>query len=305
MAIQKEIWLQSIEDNLYKGLEAIIAVSRDDSAFVNNKTIHIPSSGTAPTISKGNAVYPASISERTDQEVTYNLTNYEIGPLRLGWVDQLQLSYDKTSSIANDFMGNLSDRMAKEFMAAWYYKATASMVSTSGTATTFNWLGGASTGALKHLTGANVREAAMILDKQIIPSGDRYLLLDPDMFWQLMADLDYQAARLGVFAGLPTAPGPVYGFTVIQMPYVAAVNNTNDIILPNALNGSFTYAANDRPIGLAVHKSALSMAITPVEGFVSDKDPSYFGDILSASIYGGAKYRRYDGKGVVSIKGVA
>lgn len=303
MAIQKEVWLQSIEDNLYKGLEAIIAVSRDDSAFVNNKTIHIPSSGTAPVISKGNAVYPAAITERTDQEVTYNLTNYEIGPLRLGWADQLQLSYDKTTSIASDFMGNISDRMAKEFMAAWYYKATASLVSTSGTATSFNWLGGASTGALKHITGKDVRKAAMILDKQIIPSGDRYLLLDPDMFYQLLGDLDYQANRLGVFAGLPTIPGPVYGFTVIQMPYVAAINNTQDIILPNAVNGSFTYAATDRPIGLAVHKSALSMAITPVEGFVDDKSPAYFGDVLSASIFGGAKYRRFDGKGSVAIRG--
>ena len=301
MAIQKEIWLQSIEDNLYKGLEAIIAVSRDDSAFVNNKTIHIPSSGTAPTISKGNTVYPASISERTDQEITYDLSNYEIGPLRLGWADQLQLSYDKTLSIANDFMGNLSDRMAKEFMAAWYYKATASLVETSGTATTTNWLSGG-TGALQHLTGADVRSAAMILDKQIIPSGDRYLLLDPDMFWQLMGDLDYQAARLGVFAGLPTAPGPVYGFTVIQMPYVAAVDTSDVIKTPSAADGSFTYTTTDRPIGLAVHKSALSFAITPVEGFVMDKDPAYFGDVLSASIYGGAKYRRYDGKGSVAIR---
>jgi hypothetical protein len=302
MAIQKEIWLQAIEDNLYKGLEAIISVSRDDSSFVNNKTIHIPSAGTAPTISSGNSTYPVAITERTDNDLSYDLTNYEIGPLRLGWADQLQLSYDKTLSIANDFLGNLSDRMAKEFMAKWYYKASGSLVATTGTSTTTNWLGGSAAGALKHLTGADVRNAAKILDRQVIPSGDRYLLLDPDMFWQLMADLDYQAARLGVFAGLPTAPGPVYGFTVIQMPYVAAVNTSDVIITPAAADGSFTYASTDRPIGLAVHKGSLSMAITSVEGFVEEKAPSYFGDVLSASIYGGASYRRYDGKGVVAIR---
>lgn len=302
MAIQKEFWVPAIEENLNKGLEAIRMVSVDDSPFSNGSTIHIPSAGTSATVSKGNSTYPVAITERTDQEISYTMSNYEIGPVRLGWADALQLSYDKLSSITNDFMGNLSYRMAIEFMAAWYYKATGSLVATSGTSTTTNWLGGSASGSLKHITGADVRNAASILDKQLVPQADRYLLLDYAMFWQLLGDLSYNADRVEVQAGLPTTVLPIHGFTVIQMPYVASVNTSDVIKTPAAADGSFTFASTDRPIGLAVQKSCLSMATTPIKAFDGMDKPEYFGDVLSASVRAGAKYRRYDGKGTVAIR---
>ena len=95
MAIQKEVWIPAIEENIYKGLEIISNVCTDDSTYVGNKTVHIPNAGTAPTVSRGNTTYPVAITERTDSDVNYNLTNFEIGPVRLGWADSLQLSYEK------------------------------------------------------------------------------------------------------------------------------------------------------------------------------------------------------------------
>lgn len=302
MAVQKENWIPAIEENLYKGLEAIKMVSTDDSAFRNGSTIHIPSAGTSAVVTKGNSTYPVSITERTDQEISYTLSNYEIGPVRLGWADKIQLSYDKVMSVTNDFMGNLSNRIAIELMAAWYYKATASLVPTTGTSTTTNWLGGSATGALKNIIGADVRSAAAILDKQLVPSNDRFLLLDYNMFWQLLGDLSYNADRVEIVAGLPMTMIPIYGFKVIQMPYVASVTTSDVIKTPSTTDGSFTFASGDRPIGLAVQKSCLSMALTDVEGFDGANRPEYFGDVLSASLFGGGKYRRYDGKGSVAIR---
>jgi len=305
MAIQKEVWLPAIEENLYKGIEVIENVATDDSTYVNNKTVHIPNAGAAPTVSRGNSTYPAAIVERTDTDVDYTLTNFEIGPVRLGWADGLQLSYNKVQSITNDFMGNLSETIRNYFLSQWYSYDASTIIDTTGTATTTNWLGGSATGSLKHLIGADVIKAARIMDQMKMPAGDRYLLVDPVQWWQLIQDFGYNAARVGVTGGFPSTIEPMFGFTVIQIPFVAAVdaNTGGTVIVPTAADGSFTFAAANRPIALAIQKSAVSWAKTNVETWTA-QGGGMFGESLEASLYGGSKYRRTDKKGIVAIRSV-
>jgi hypothetical protein len=308
MAVQKQVWLPAIQENLYKGFEVLRSVASDDSAYVNNITVHVPNAGAAPTVTRGNSTYPVAITERADADVDYNLTNFEIGPVRLGWADGLQLSYNKVQSITSDFMGNMSEHMQKYICSQWYTYDASTIVSTTATATALNWLGGAATGDLRVLKGADVRKAAEILDRQKFPSNDRYLLLDYKMYWQLLADVSYNTNRIEVLGGFQSAIDNIYGFKVIQLPYVAAVSANSGAVTtytPNALDGSFTYVAASRPIGLAFHKSAVSFAWTAPKPFSLDGDPTMFGDILSASVYGGGKYRRSSANGVVAIRATA
>jgi len=311
MAIQTEIWLNSIQENLYKGFELLTETMSNDSTFVANKTVHVPNAAAAPNVSRGNSTYPVAITERNDTDLTYNLTNFEIGPVRLGWADGKQLSYDKVASVTNDFMGNLSENMKNYLLSQiWTHNSGNAdrLVSTTGTSTTTNWLGGTASGSLKHLLGADVRNAAKILDKEKFPSNDRYMLLDYEMFWQLLGDLSYNANRLQVVNGLTSTIDPIYGFKVIQLPFVGAVTvntGTAETIAPTAADGSFSFTTNNRPIGLAFHKSAASFAWTAPYMMTSEDDPTMFGDVMSATVYGGGKYRRTDGKGVVAIRATA
>jgi hypothetical protein len=302
MAVQKEVWIPAIEENLYKGIELIAQVATDDSQYVNNKIVHIPNAGAAPNVTRGNSSYPVVVTERDDTDVDYTLANFEIGPVRLGWADQKQLSYDKVKSITNDFMGNMNEGLKNYFLSQFYSYAADTIVATDATTTVTNWLSGSAN--LKTLRGRNIRTAAKILDRMKVPAGDRYLLLDYEMFWQLIGDVSYNNARLEVLAGFPATIDNIYGFKVIQLPFVAAqASNTSGAVLtPNGSNGQFTYDANSRPLGLAFHKSFVSWAKTGVEGFVQNSDPTMFGDVLSASVWGGAKYRRTDKAGVVAIR---
>ena len=302
MAVQKEVWIPAIEENLYKGIEVIAAVATDDSSYVNNKTVHIPNAGAAPSVSRGNSTYPVVITERTDTDVDYTLTNFEIGPVRLGWADQLQLSYPKVQSITNDFMGNMNEALRNYFLSQFYTYDADTIVATDATATEANWLAG-STG-LKVLRGRNVRSAAKILDRMKMPSGDRYLLLDYAQYWQLLGDISYNTARVEILGGFQATIDNIYGFKVIQLPLVAAqVNNTTGAVMtPAAADGDFGFAAGNRPLALAFHKSAVSWAKTGVQAFVDNQSAPHFGDVLSASVYGGAKYRRTDKAGVVAIR---
>ena len=44
MALNREIWINTITENFYPD-NSFMAKSIDDSAFVNNKTVHIPNAG--------------------------------------------------------------------------------------------------------------------------------------------------------------------------------------------------------------------------------------------------------------------
>jgi hypothetical protein len=306
MAIFREVWSQAIQDNLYRGLEAVRMVATDEpSDFINSTKVHIPNAGSVPGTVRGDVVLPLAVLERTDLDLDYDLQKFRVKPQNIEWALRYQLSYDKIQSITKDQMGTLASDMAKYMMSQWYFKAAASLVSTTGTPTTTNWLGGSASGSLKHLTGADVRNAAKILDGQLVPDSDRYLILDYEMFWQLVGDLAYNANRLEVVQGLGTMIPDLYGFKVIQMPYVASIDSSSNIKVPAAADGSFTYASTDRPIGLAIQKSCVSIATSEVTAFVNDNDPTYYGTILSAAVYGGGKYRRTDGKGVVAIRATA
>ena len=309
MAIQTELWVPAIEENLYRGIELIANVATDDSVYVNNKTVHIPNAGTAPAVSRGNTTYPVTIGERTDADVEYTLTNFEIGPIRLGWADLLQLSYDKVRSVTNDFMGNMSEALRNYLLAQFMSTSSATnTVATTGSSTETNWLGGSASGSLKHLIGADVRSAAALLDKAKFPYADRYLLVDYMQFWQLIGNVTYNDARIGHVAGFPVTLDNVYGFTVIQLPYVGALStNTTGgtVISPTAADGSYSFAANNRPTALAFHKSAVTWAKTDVQAFSQEEDPTMFGDILSASVWAGGKYRRSSADGIIMVRSSA
>lgn len=296
MAIQQDLWLAEIQENLFKGLEAISIAATNDSAFVNGANVHIPNAGTPASVTKGNSTYPVAVAERTDNDLSYALTNYEIGPMRLGIADQIQLSYDKEKSLINDLMGGISERVARELMISWYHYTSGAYVTTTGSNYTAHAT--SATGNRKGLTGADLRMAAGILDRQKMQMAERYLLVDSTMFWQLMDDLEYNADRVGVLGnGLQTAPGTPYGFTVIQMPTVVTATTAGVV---NAYGAAG--ATTDKAVALAIQKSAASWALTDVEMIDGlDRDPAYFGKLISATMYGGGSYRRYDKAGVVPI----
>lgn len=311
MPVQKETWATSIEENLRKGFELLYNVGTDDSGFVNARTVHIPNAGASPNVTRGNTTYPVPISERADTDLTYNLTNFEVGPVRIGWAEGKQLTYDKVASVTTDLLGNLSESMSNYAISQWWTHNNGvadRLVSTTGTGTTGNWLGGAATGTLKQITGADVRQAAKILDKEKFPATDRYLLLDYEMFWQLLGDVSYNSARIEIIAGLPSTIDNIHGFKVVQLPYVLALSansGTVTSIVPNTADGGFTFTATSRPAGLALHRSAVSYAWTPPTVMAEEQSPLMFGDVIAATVYGGGRHRRVDGKGVVAIRATA
>ncbi len=77
MAIQKEIWQDHIEGNLFKNNEFLLASTDVGQYVLQGKVVHIPQAGALPTVVKNRTVIPATVVQRTDTDITYTLMNLQ------------------------------------------------------------------------------------------------------------------------------------------------------------------------------------------------------------------------------------
>ena len=82
MALNKQIWLNTIEENFYPN-NSFAAHSVDDSAFVSYKTVHVPNAGAPSGVEVNRTKKPASVETRTDNELTYDIDELTTNPIHI------------------------------------------------------------------------------------------------------------------------------------------------------------------------------------------------------------------------------
>jgi len=293
MAIQRELWAEMIAEELRAKIDPLKMFAMDLSEYAIGKSIHIPVAG-ATTIQKNVSSFPMSVAERADTVIDITLNTYHWSPIRITQADKVQLSYDKMASLYNSLNGGLGERLLVESLISMTHYTANQWVATTGAAYVAH--APKATGNRKGLTGADLRAAAGILDKQKVPIADRYLVVDSIMFWQLVDDLSYNADRVDVINGLPSITTPLYGFTVVSVPQVVYITAATAIRDYGDAGATTDYAA-----ALAIQKSCVGFGMSDVETFVDEGNPLYQGDILSGWVLHGASYLRTGKEGVVPI----
>lgn len=298
MAIQKEIWQDHIEGNLFKNNEFLLA-STDAGQFVlQGKVVHIPQAGTAPAISKNRSTLPATVLQRADSDITYSLDEYTSDPILIPHAETLELSYNKRESVLSEHEASLRQTIADNILIAWAPAVAGSLLRTSGEAVTAHL--DSTTGNRKKFVANDLKAAQLKLNKQNVPMEGRYALLSADMFQQLTDSLsvneyrDFSAAyniKDGVL-------GRIFGFDIMMRS--AVVSYTNDTT-PAVKAYSATAAADDNDAVLCWQSDCLERAVGAVKFFERIDDPTYYGSIYSMSVRMGGRKRRADGKGVVAI----
>lgn len=294
MAVDQELWIKTINENIFTSLDLIKVASTDDGNYLNAKTVHVPQAGAAGTVLK-NPARPLVIDQRSDVVLSYDIDEWVMPAKLVTLGEQNSLTYNKLQSIVADHIGGIGERIMREFLINWYPGNTYS-VDTTGS----NYVAHApgATGNRKGLVLANLLLAAKKLDDQGYPMNDRYLMVDSTMLFQLLDVLGITTYRDSVLLNASTMDlPPVAGFKIISLPHVAYAVVSTDVVRPYGDAGGTT----DQAIAIAAHKSALSFAVGNTEVFNNDRDAIYAGDIVSAAAMAGAKYRRYDKKGVVPI----
>jgi hypothetical protein len=302
MALQKEIWINSIVEGLFAD-NTFAGKSIDHSAFVQGSLVHVPNAGAAATVVKNGRSFtsatPAAgvVTNRVDEDLNYNINVYSAGPVVVYSSEVIELSYDKRNSVLSGLKAGLGKATSEDLLLGWL-PTNYNKIPTSGEAVAAHLPG--ATNKRKLVTLSDIRAVRTQLDKADVPLDGRFLLLDADMYGQLLdaMTMSQQAAFLAQAEKQTGVVGNIYGIDImLRSTVLATAAAGTGALLPLASGNAATGAA----AGIAWSKYAVSRALGNVTLFDQDKSPVYFGDVLSAEILAGGSNIRNDGKGVVVL----
>jgi hypothetical protein len=305
MALIKEIWVSDVQEALNRNAD-FLPYSVDHSAYIAFGTVHVPQSGSNPTVVKNPATFPLAISERTDTDRTYALNQFALEPTLISNLDELQISYDKRQSVLGQQITTLTQRIGDEVAISWSATGASNIVGTTGSAVATSLAPGA-TGTRKAVTLADIASLANKLDKDNVPRQNRKLLMSTDMFWELFQISDVIRASYNGFQNQPNvlANGIVamlYGFEIMMRPVVSVYANSTTV--PKAF-GAAT-ATTDNLACIAFHSTTVARALgsmTPLydSGSNGNGKPEYLGSIFNMEVMLGSAILRADMKGVAAL----
>lgn len=293
MAINVELWQPIVVEELYASNAFLATMKNADEYVVGGSIVHIPQSGGASGVEKNRTVYPAVIHTRNDTDIVYPLDEYTTNPRRVAHADTVELSYDKMSSIIREDTGAMMQLVGDNIIydTAKEVPAT-SKIATTGAASAAS--SPSATGNRKVITAADVRAAQKLLNKQNVNRNDRYLLIDEDMFDQLLSDAD---AKLSYsFQNVNNIKegtmGRLYGFNIVSRSSVLTVDNAQTL---KAIGTAA--AADDAAAALFYQKNMIERALGDINVFDQMRHPNYYGDVVSFLIRAGSRNCRQDNKG--------
>ncbi len=319
MSVVPEIWTDFIVGNLFKNNEFLLQ-SVDESQYVlQGRVVHVPQAGAPSGVKRNRTQLPATITRRTDVDVTYALDEFTTDPRFIPDADKVQLSYDKMESCMSEDMSYLRQVMADTMLYNWRPKY---FVKASKTKSADYLIHG--TGVRTGVCVEDFVKAKQIFNKWGIPKEDRYVLLNTEMYGQICDDVRNNSNDNLLTAVYDPKSGrleKLEGFTIIERATVLMASNSTlsavsgqqyfkftstDLTYSpedyEAIELGETNAANTAcAIGLFWQKNFVRRAIGETKMFENTGDPTYYGDIYSFLNRMGGRKSRGDAKGVLGL----
>lgn len=295
MAIQKEIWIKDIRESLFPNNSFLAHAFNADEYVEGGKVVHIPNAGAPSGIKKNRSSYPADVTAREDIDLTFKLDEFTTNPIRIPHADTVELSYDKRESVLRQDKAALQNAIAQSVLYSWL-PSKEHCVRTTGKSVVAHTA--KATGNRKSFTKADVAVAMKKFNAEDVPQEGRYLLLDAEMYQQLLNDLTTQESQ-AFFSCADVAKG-VLGKLMsfnIMMRSTVAVYNTNLEKKAEDEAGN----VNDCAAALVWHENSVCRAVGDVKAFEKEGDPTFYGDIYSFLARCGGRSMRSDVKGLLAI----
>ena len=295
MAVQKEIWQRTIVEGLFADNSFLSRAVNDDMYVNEGKRVHIPNAGAPSGVQKNRTVVPAEASKRVDTDIDYVLDELTTNPVQIPYADEVELSYNKRNSVIDQDRKQLIFHAGEAMLASWL-PAASHRVQTSGQGVPA-WTPDA-TGLRKAIRPADVAALQLRMNADNVPIEGRVLLLDANMYQQLLDGMT-QTQAIGFFQAADIkrgVMGMLYGFEVMMRSTVYRFAAGGSLKAYDA-DGSATDLAG----GLAWQRDSVSRALGEVVMFDRVDDPTYYGSVYSFLVRVGGAIRRADKKGVYAI----
>ncbi|MFC5408013.1 phage capsid protein [Larkinella bovis] len=297
MALEKEIWQTDIVGGLYKGNDFLLKSINADQYVLAGKVVHIPNAGTGSGATRNRSELPATVTKRSDTDITYALDEFTSNPILIPNIDAIQLSYDKRQSVIAEDMATIRQLVAEWVLRNWAPTTAAQYLRTTGAAIAA--ASPSATGNRKGLTKADLKKARLAMNKQNIPEEGRVALIPSDQMDFLLDDSDLmkrdKSLELDVKGGVIAK---LYGFELMERSTTLTYTNASTPVVkdPGAAG-----ATTDNMATICWHPTVVERAMGTVEMFEKLGDPTYYGDIYSFLLMMGGRQRRADGKGIFAI----
>lgn len=295
MAIEKEIWQEQIEKNLYAANPHLGLCSNADQYVLAGKVVHIPQSGSAPGVEKNRMQLPAKVTRRTDTDVTYAIDEYTSDPIHIKDAEKVELSYNKRASVLEDTQNKINETVGVCTLKNWAPTKAVRIIRTTGEPIEAHMEG--AKGMRKRFTLANLKASQKAMNKDNFPSEGRYAIFDADMYDQLtdiMTETQYRDFSRA-YDEKTGIVGKLFGFNILSRSFVLKYNGSVPVE-----PGTEGHAPDCAAI-LCWHTSAVEKAQGDIKFFEDVDNPLYFGDIYSALVRLGGRIRRENQEGVVAI----
>ncbi len=332
MAINIELFTTVIQEQTFPN-NTFITRGTDHSQYVkylqgNGKesgaaVVHIPNAGAITTVTKNRASFPATASNRTDVDLTYNIDEYSVAPFYLEYSDAETVAYDKASSLLYAMTNTLKQTIGNNTAYKWSPTAVTDangvtrILRTTGAAT--GPLASGATGTRLALTINDIARAKNVLDQDFALDSMRTLVI-PSAMWNtdiLSTSTVQKFLELGSTAGLREGTidpqtiegyvGKVFGFDVYTRPSVTVWSATTSAGTSISLtligdNGTPTTSGTSDDLGcIFFQQLGVSNAVGEVVIFWNPERAEYYGSLMSCLVRHGAAKTRTDGKLVGGI----
>lgn len=295
MSVRKEIWERDIVEGLFAENSFLSRAVNDDMYVNEGKKVHIPNAGAPSGVEVNRSSLPATVYQRTDQDVEYTLDELTTNPILIPYADLVELSYNKRNSVIDQDRKEIIFKAAEAMLANWLPAAGQRVKTTGGGVPA--WTPSA-TGLRKKITPADVSALQVRMNADNVPLEGRCLLLDAQMYQQLVEGMT-EKLSYAFFAAADIkrgVMGMLYGFEVMVRSTVYRFAADGTLKAYGAAG-----AATDLAGGLAWQRDSLSRALGEVVMFDQMDNPVYYGDVYSFLVRVGGAIRRYDKKGVYAI----
>lgn len=295
MAIQKEIWINSIVEGLFADNSFLSKAFNADEFVIQGKTVHIPNAGAPSGVVKNRNTFPATVESRTDIDLTFDLDNYSTNPIKIDLAETVELSYNKRESVLRQDKATLHNAISEGVLFEWL-PLIANSIRTTGAAVKAHTP--SATGNRKALVKDDVLELMTKFNVDDVPAEGRYVLLDALMYEQLLKSLTANEAQ-AFHAAVDVKNGIVgrlYGFNIMMRSRVG-------VYATAGTKKEWTVAgdATDNAAALAWHTNSVCRALGEVVAREQLNSPQYYGDIYAFEVRCGGRAMRNDVKGLAAI----
>jgi hypothetical protein len=302
MPIQKEIWAADIAEKLFPE-NSFVMESVDDTAFVDNRKVHLAQAGALPVVVR-NRVYtgaPVQSGLRVDTDAEYQIDEYTTNPITIPDIESIEVNYNKRQSVLKGHIDSLNLSVANWMQYHWSASLAANILRTTGTAAPAQVVG--ATGNRKAVTIDDFLKLKGLFDDMDVDDMNRQALLPSFMLNDFIATNKTLLMNLNLSGDAIFKDGTlrnIFGFNVRTRGKKNILTYTNAALPVVRQPDEAALGAANAAI-LAWHPSYVRRAKGAVKTFEKLQDPNMYGDVFSALARAGGKKWYDDQTGVAAI----